>query len=112
MDSATRDTAPPSPGSSSQREVLNWLIRAFLAWIFVYLLVQGQDGFFARTVDRIEALWVKLIFLNIPVQVLLTLAANVCAGSERPAALRVGLCLAALNALLISVHIILSVATA
>ena len=88
------------------------MIRAFLAWILVYMVLQGQDGFFARTVDRIDALWIKLLFLNVPLQILLTLVTTISAGSERPVILKVGLWTGALNGVLILVHIILSVATA
>ncbi len=85
MGSPTEEPATPSRRSSSQKEALQWMIRAFLAWLFVYMTLQGQDGFFARTVDRIEALWVKLIFLNIPLQILLTLAGpSALAPSDQP----------------------------
>lgn len=111
MDSPTEETAPPSCRSSSQ-EALHWMIWAFLAWLFVYMVLQGQDGFFARTVDCIDALWVKLLFLNIPLQILLTLVTTVCARSERQTVLRTGLWVGALNVVLVLVHILLSVATA
>ena len=101
---ATRDVEP--------RAALRWAIRAFLAWFLVYLVLQGQDGYFAITVDRVESLWVKLTFLNVPLQLALSLAAIACASSARPRALRTGLALAALNGLLIAGHVALSVATA
>lgn len=111
-DGLNEEAVLPLSRSDSQKSVLNWLVRAFLAWLFVYLVQQGQDGFLARTVDRIDALWVKLTLLNPPLQVLLTLATSACAGSERPTVLRLGLWVAGLNGLLILVHIALSVATA
>ena len=101
----------PARRTSSQKRALDWMIRAFLAWLFIYMALQGQDGFFARTLDRIESLWVELIFLNIPLQILLSFACAVCAGSRRPAVLKIGLWAGALNLVLILVHIILSVAT-
>jgi hypothetical protein len=112
MDSPTEEVVPPSPRTASQQKALNWLVRAFLIWLLVYLMKQGQDGFFARTVDRIDALWVKLIFLNLPLQILLALVTSSCASSERPAVLKTGLWLGGLNAILILVHIVLSVLTA
>ena len=117
MDSPTEETAPPSRRSSSQKEVLLWMFWAFFAWFLVYMgqgymVPQGQDGFFARTVDRIEANWVKFVFLNVPLQILLMFVPAVCACSERPAVLRLGLWVGALTGVLVLVHIILSVATA
>ncbi|MHC5209904.1 MAG: hypothetical protein ACYTG2_04205 [Planctomycetota bacterium] len=112
MNSPAEETTPPSLGISSQQEALHWMTRAFIAWLFVYMVLQGQDGYFARTVDRISAGWVTLLFLNIPLQILLTLVTSGCAGSERPAVLRMGLWVGATNGVFILVHIILSVATA
>ncbi|MCJ7580404.1 MAG: hypothetical protein MUP98_07700 [Candidatus Aminicenantes bacterium] len=102
----------PSGAKPSQTRTLHWMIRTFLVWMFVYMVLQGQDGFFARTADRIEVEWIKLLFLNIPLQILLTFVTSICAGSKRPVILKVGLWIGALNVVLIVVHIILSVASA
>ncbi len=112
MDSPTEEVVPTSSRTASHKKALNWLGRAFLVWLLVYLMKQGQDGFFARTVDRIDAPWVQLIFLNLPLQILLTLATSSCASSDRPAVLKTGLWIGGLNAILILVHIVLSVLTA
>jgi hypothetical protein len=92
--------------------VLRWLVRGSLAWLFLYLVLQGPDGFFARTVDRIDASWVGFSFLNIPLQLLLTVGTVGCAASERPLVRKVGVGIGALNATLILGHVLLSVATA
>ena len=112
MSSPIEVTVPPARRSPSPQEALRWMNRAFLAWLVVYLVFQGQDGFFARTVDRIDANWIKLLFLNIPLQIFLTLVTSGCAYSERPPALKMGLWVGALNVVLILVHIVLSVGTA
>ncbi len=88
------------------------MLQAFLGWLFVYMVSQGKEGFFARTVDRVDALWVKLLFLNIPLQLFLALLTTVCAGSGRPTTVRLAFWLGALNCALVLVHISLSVATA
>ncbi|MAB79999.1 MAG: hypothetical protein CMJ89_11660 [Planctomycetes bacterium] len=96
----------------AQKVALNWLNRAALAWFAVYLWKQGQDGFFARTVDRVDADWVKFVFLNIPLQIVLTFAAASCARSKRAGVVRIGLGAGALNVVLILGHIAFSVSTA
>jgi hypothetical protein len=88
------------------------MIRAFYGWIFVYMVLQGQDGFFARTVDRIDVEWIKWLFLNIPLQIFLALLTSICNGTKRPVILKMGLLIGILNCILILVHIILSVVTA
>lgn len=88
-----------------------WLIRASMVWFIVYLLVQGQDGFFARTVDQVP-FWMALVFLNIPLQLLLAVGASVCVGSRPVAVQRVGIILAFANATLILTHVVLSIWTA
>jgi len=55
---------------------------------------------------------VKVVFLNIPLQIVLTFVAMSCARSKRAGAVRVGLGAGVLNALLILGHIALSVSTA
>ena len=110
MKSPVEDADSRAVAPISQKEFLQWIVRAFLAWLLVYM-VQGQDGFFARTVDRIDATWVKLLFLNIPLQILLTLVITVCAGSERPAVLKTGIWVGVVNGVLVLGHIVLSVAT-
>ena len=107
--------AENSNGSRSREEmILLGFVRGFLAWFVVYmLLLQGQDGFFAVTVDRIHSTWVKLLFLNIPVQLILTIIASYgLTKGPSPARTRFGLAIAMVNAGLIIVHIGLSMMTA
>ena len=68
-------TQVETAGGARPREemVLLGFLRGFLIWFVVYMVLQGQDGFFAVTVDRVQSVWVKLIFLNIPVQLILTI---------------------------------------
>ena len=98
--------------ASPQKVLLQRMIPVFFAWIFVYMFVQGNNGFFARTVDVIDATWVKLVFLNIPLHLLLLGVMSVCASYDRPAVVKAGLWAGALNAVLVLGHVILSVATA
>ena len=103
-----------SNGSQSPEEmILLGFVRGFLVWFFVYMFLQGQDGFFAVTIDRVQATWVKLLFLNIPVQLILTIIASYgLAKGQSPARTRFGLAIAIVNAVLIVGHIGLSVMTA
>lgn len=94
------------------RRALRLLVRGFLVWVFVYLTLQGQDGYFARTADHVDSLWLKLSFLNVPVHLVLTFATVVCAESERPGVWRLGLWIGGVNAVLILGHVALSIATA
>ena len=98
---------------SSEEMILLWLVRGSLVWFVVYMLLQGQDGFFAITVDRVQSAWVKLIFLNIPVQLILTIIASYgLTKGQSPAKTRFGLVIAMVNSLLIVAHIVLSIMTA
>ncbi len=101
------DSLSPSP----RREALRRMSTFFLAWAFVYLVLQGQDGFFARTVDEIDVLWVQLLFLNLPLQLVLALAVGGAALSNRERVQSVGLWVAGLNTILIAGHVVLSIAT-
>ena len=106
--------AENSNGSRPREEmILLWFVRGFLVWFVVYVFLQGQDGFFAVTVDRIHSTWVKLLFLNIPVQLILTIIASYgLTKGQSPARTRFGLAVAMVNAVLIIGHIGLSVMTA
>jgi hypothetical protein len=106
--------AENSNGSRSREEmILLGFVRGFLAWFVVYMLLQGQDGFFAVTIDRVQSTWVSLLFLNIPVQLILTIIASYgLTKGPSPARTRFGLAVAIVNAVLIIVHIGLSMMTA
>ena len=93
--------------------ILLGFVRGFLVWFIVYMFLQGNDGFFAVTADRVQSTWVKLIFLNIPIQLVLTIIASYGLTKGRsPARTRFGLAVAIVNTVLIIVHIGLSVMTA
>ncbi|MEO2033481.1 MAG: hypothetical protein ABGZ35_15495 [Planctomycetaceae bacterium] len=110
----TETRAENSNGLRSREEmILLGFVRAFLVWFVVYMFLQGQDGYFAVTIDRVHSTWVKLLFLNIPVQLTLTIIASYgLTKGQSPARTRFGLAIAIVNAALIIVHIGLSVMTA
>ena len=101
-----------SPKAPSQQRSLHLMVRGFLVWTFVYMTLQGPEGFFARTADLVDVNWVKLSFLNVPVHLVLTFVVAVCAGSARPGVLRLGLWLGGVNVVLIAGHVVLSIVTA
>ncbi|MDB4750016.1 hypothetical protein OAF83_03835 [Rubripirellula sp.] len=111
MNSKSRDEI--SNGARTQEEmILLWFVRGFLIWFVVYMFLQGQDGFFAVTIDRVQSTTVKLLFLNIPVQLILTIIASYgLTKVQSPARTRFGLAVAVINSALITVHIALSVMT-
>jgi succinate dehydrogenase hydrophobic anchor subunit len=106
--------AENSNGSRSREEMLLLgLVRGFLVWFVVYMLLQGQDGFFAVTIDRVQSTWLQLLFLNIPVQLILTIIASFgLTKGQSPARTRFALAIAIVNAVLIVGHIGLSMMTA
>ena len=103
-----------SNGCRSREEmILLGLVRGFLVWFVVYMFLQGQDGFFAVTADSVQATWVKLVFLNIPLQLILTIIASFgLTKGYSPARTRFALVVAIINAALIIGHIGLSLMTA
>ena len=109
LTSRLEDRAPRRP---TRAEQLRGFAIAFLVWAFVYLVLQGPDGFFARTVDHVDALWLKATFLNVPLQLVLALVVLGCAASRSDRQHGLGLALAVLNAVLIAGHVVLSFATA
>ena len=93
--------------------ILFGFVRGFLVWFVVYMFLQGQDGFFAVTIERVQSTWMKLLFLNIPVQLILTIIASFgLTKGHSPTRTRFGLAIAIVNAVLIIVHIGLSTMTA
>jgi len=96
--------------------VLRCYQRAFLGWLFVYMLLgrwlQGEGGFFGRTADRVDSPWLLWTFLNIPLQFLLTLAVMYCAASKRERVQTAGIWIGSCNGILVIGHIVLSVITA
>jgi hypothetical protein len=106
--------AENSNGFRSREEMLLLgFVRGFLVWFVVYMLLQGQDGFFAVTIDRVQSTWLQLLFLNIPVQLILTIIASFgLTKGQSPARTRFALAIAIVNAVLIVGHIGLSMMTA
>jgi hypothetical protein len=90
------------------------LARAWWAWFVVYMLfgarsmMAGGTSFLAATLDHVDSLWVKLIFLNIPLQIVLTLSAVICSRSPKSSRRRIGLGVAAVNTALVVVHLTLA----
>jgi hypothetical protein len=84
-----------------------------MVWIFFYMFFQGQNGFFAVTLDRVESAWIMFVILNIPLQIALALLSS-CGLEDKAsvAAVRFGLIVAIINTILILAHIAVSVATA
>jgi len=109
--------APPAAVDLvARKQLLLWLQRFFLGWLFVYMLIgrfaQGEGGFFGRTADRVDSPWLQWLFLNIPLQFLLTLVVMSCASSARPGLLKAGIWVGVCNGILVVGHVILSVVTA
>lgn len=90
------------------------LTRLWWAWFVVYMLLgarammDGGTSFLAAAVDHVDSLWVKLIFLNIPLQIVLALSAGICSRSPKSGLKRVGLGVAVLNTTLVLVHLVLA----
>ena len=105
--------SPQQPDRSMERSILLWLFRAFMVWIFIYIFFQGQNGFFAVTVERVESAWIRFVILNIPLQLALAIVASWgLTDKASVAAVRFGLVIAIINTVLILAHITVSVATA
>ncbi len=102
-------TVPDPEASSPSRVATHWMLRAVLGWFFLYMILQGQDGFFARTIDRVEPSWLQLVFLNIPLQAFLALLSASLYSPDMPRASRLALVLASVNCALVLGHVVLSV---
>ncbi len=101
-----------APRRPTRAELLRGAAIAFLVWAFVVLVLAEPDGFLGRTADRVDSLWLKATFLDLPLHLVLMLAVVGCAASRRPRLEVVGLALAALNVVLIVGHVVLSSVTA
>ena len=92
------------------------LEKLWFAWFCVYMatgafaMMQQRTGFFADSVDHVQWLWVKLIFLNLPLQIVLALTALQLNKYSAPKTRKVGNTIAVVNTVLIVVHICISVA--
>jgi hypothetical protein len=83
-----------------------------LIWAFVYLVLQDENGYFARTVEQVESPWLQLTALNVPLHLALTVVMALCSASRHRLALKAGLVLGVVNVTLIAAHVVLSIATA
>jgi len=90
------------------------LLKVWLAWFAAYMFLGGRatmaggTSFLAATVDHVDSLWVKLIFLNILLQIVLALTAVICSHSPSFGLKYTGLGVAILNMALVLVHLALS----
>ena len=73
-------------------------------------MMQHRTGFFADTLDHVQWLWVKLVILNIPLQIVLALTALQLNKSSATGTRKVGNTIAVINTALIVVHIVMSIA--
>lgn len=112
MPDRTSATDSISRGSFSRERAVQWMLSLFAGWFCVYLLLQGQNGFFARTVERVHAEWLALLFLNVPLQIALAFVTWIGGSLGRTSGLRLALGAGALNTALITIHVISSFATA
>ncbi len=87
---------------------LDRLLQGFLIWLLVYLVVQGEDGALASTVDFVDTRWLRLTFLNIPLHMALTLLTAVGASSRSSAARGIGWTAALLESVLLVGHVVLT----
>ena len=91
------------------------LAKLWLGWFCIYMatgafaMMQQRTGFFADTVDHVNWLWVQLIFLNLPLQIVLALTALQLNKSSAPNTRKLGNAIAVVNTVLIIVHIVISV---
>ena len=90
------------------------LTRVWWGWFIAYMVLggmattNGRTSFLAATGDHVDSLWVMLIFLNIPLQMVLALSAIDLSRSPKSGRRRIALAVAVVNTTLILVHIVLS----
>lgn len=99
--------------SPIERLAFLWLLW-FAAWFVLGAAgpAEGDSALLAGTVDRVDSLPVKLVFLNLPLQMMLALSALLTASSPYPTVRRVGAVLAIAVTLLILIHLVISFVTA
>lgn len=98
------------PRQSGRPTALDRLLQLFLIWLLVYLIAQGQDGALARTADVVDTHWMRLTFLNIPLQMALTLLTALGASSRSSATRGLAWAAAVVNLVLVLGHVVLSAA--
>jgi hypothetical protein len=93
------------------------LAKVWVIWFCIYMLsgafamMQNRTSLFTETVDDVDSLWLKLIFLNLPLQIVLAIVAMQLDRSLRPGARRVGIFVAVITTVLIGLHVVISIAT-
>ena len=99
----------------NDKSVVSRLTNVWLAWFCVYMvsgayaMMQNRTSFFAGTLDHVESLWIKLVFLNIPLQIVLALVSSQLDKSSQIGMRKVGAVVAMINTGLIVLHILISV---
>jgi hypothetical protein len=94
---------------------VEFLTKAWLAWFGVYMLLgarasmAGETSFLAAAVDDVDTLWVKAIFLNIPLQLILALTGFLLCRSSKLGCRRIGFGVAIANTTLVFVHVVISI---
>ena len=92
------------------------LTKVWLTWFAVYMatgaygMMQRRTSFFASTVDHVQWIWVKLLLLNIPLQIVLALTAIQLNNSRNVRARSLSTVVAVVVTTLIATHIVLSIA--
>ncbi len=86
--------------------IVEQLARIWLIWAIAYLVTD----IFKATVDHVDSLWIKFVFLNIPLQLALALLALMLVRSEPSSQKALGLAIAIVNTALIGGHIVTTIA--
>ena len=88
--------------------------RFWLIWFIFYMgtgmyaQMQGETAFFSETIDHVPV-WVSIIFLNIPLEIVLALTALLLDKSSNHTSKRAAVVLAVINTFHIVGHILISV---
>jgi len=86
----------------------------WMLWFGAYgILVTGAMGLprverFAETVDHVDQLWVAIVFLNLPLQLILAMVAMMLWKAREARSRKVGTFVAVVNTGLILTHIVIS----
>jgi hypothetical protein len=98
---------------SAVRRRPSFLARLWLTWFAVYMISGAllHQQFLVGTADRVDSWTVKVIFLNIPLQLGLFFVGVVTTRSASATAVRLGGAATALAVGLAAAHLLISVAT-
>lgn len=86
------------------RKKIHAVMQVWLLWWITYHFIEA----FPATADHVEALWVKLLFLSLPLQMLLAILALGFAQGRSEKLIRVGFFLAVANCALIAGHLLIT----